>query len=193
MKAVNLLPEKHRPQHTRDLRLAREQPVYFIAQLPPYPRQSCSSSWVRRGNAFDQLRGAKCCYQVDILLLEVRAPVKRTFILENLRSFRLRQNCNFISRMKFQRQRLVRVRREAQPQPAFRRLEFPFELDSRKSDFVPVTPRQSRRFIAQMAMPAQRRSQTNAPLSHERKDVVCRPRLLSDAGTEASEKYPAEK
>src|SRR6266404_9464172 len=95
--------------------------------------------------------------------------------------------------MQFRRQGLIRMRREVQSQPAFRRLELPFERDSRKLNSVSVAPRQSRRFIAEMAMPAQRCSQANAPFLHERKDVVCGSRLPCDPCTEASEKYPAEK
>jgi hypothetical protein len=109
------ISKKHRTQHARDLRVAREQSVHFIAQLPPHPRQPRSRSWHRRGNTLDQLRGTQRRHQVDTLLLEVRSPVKRSFILENLRPLRLRQNCNFISRMQFRRQGLVRMRRKVQP------------------------------------------------------------------------------
>jgi len=61
---------------------------------------------------------------------------------------------DFISRNQFRGQGLIRIRREAQPQPAFHRVELAFELDLRKFDFVPVASRPSRRFIAETAMRA---------------------------------------
>src|SRR5258708_12779946 len=92
------------------------------------------------------------------------------------------------------RQRLsLRARGEAYAQSASRRMQRLFKLDTGKLDFVPVTPRQARGLIAQVAVPSQRRPGRDASLLHQRDHVIRAPRLLRNANAQESKQQPAEK
>jgi len=106
----------------------------------------------------------KVAHQVDILLRQVRASIEGAVILEKLRPLCFCQGCHFVTRMKIRRRRSLRMRREAQAQPASRRVQRVFELDAGKLDFVTITPRQDRWLIGKMAVPPQRRLQGDASL-----------------------------
>src|SRR5260370_30922829 len=93
---------------------------------------------------------------MDVLLRKVTALVERSFISENLRPICFCQDCHFFSRMKFLRPLSIRARREAQSQPAPRRVQRSFHLDTRELDFVSITPAQAGWLVASVAAPPPR-------------------------------------
>ena len=68
-----------------------------------------------------------------------------------------------------------------------------FERDAGELDFVTITLRQSRWFIAKVAVPSQRRPQGEVPLLNERDHVIRSARLFRDANSEESKQHPGER
>src|SRR5260370_34045681 len=87
---------------------------------------------------------------------QVRASVERAYIPEKLRPLCFRQNRYFFSCVKFGQRLSIGTWREAQSQPAPRRLQRAFNLHARKFDFVSITPGEAGLLIATRAMTAQR-------------------------------------
>ena len=77
-------------------------------------------------------------------------------------------------------------------QAASRRVQRVFERDTGEFDFVTITPRQSRWFIAKVAVPSQRRPQREVPLLNERDHVIRSARLFRDANSQESKQHPGE-
>src|SRR5512137_2604455 len=92
---------------------------------------------------------------MDILLLEIGAPVECAIIFVNLRPLCLRDHCHFVSGMQVQRRLLAISRSKAQTHTATRGECLSAILDAREFDFVTVSPGQMRWLIAQAAVPAQ--------------------------------------
>src|SRR5260370_37575274 len=129
---------------------------------------------------------------MDVLLRKVTALVERSFISENLRPICFCKDCHFFSRMKFLRPLSIRARREAQSQPAPRRVQRSFHLDTRELDFVSITPGQAGWLVAQVAVPSQRPPQRKEAPFHKRDHIVCTPRLLCNANSQETKHCPAE-
>jgi hypothetical protein len=132
------------------------------------------------------LRGSESGHKIDILLRKICAPVERAFIPENLRALYFRHDSYFISRMNVGRLRNVGKRRETQAQPASQGMQGLFEFHTGKLDFVSITPWQTCRLIAQVAVPSQRRFQWEASLLKERDHVIRIPRLFRNASSQES-------
>src|SRR5260370_31023790 len=95
--------------------------------------------------------------------------------------------------MKIRRCRSLRMRCEAQAQPSSRGMQSVFELHTGKPDFVSISPRQTRRLIAQVPDPSQRCLQREASLLKKRDYVIGIPRLFPDANCKKPKQYPAKK
>src|SRR5712664_1294889 len=185
--------EKHSSQHASSLRAARKELINLVAQSTSCPREIRPDGWSCQDDSFDQLRRSQRGHQIDVLLREIGASVERAFIPEDLWPPCFRQNCHFVSCMKIRQRLSLRARREAHAQAASRWMQRLFKLDAGKLDFVPVTPRQARWLIPQVAEPSQRRLQRDTSLLHQRDHVIRMPRLFRNANAQESKQQPAEK
>jgi hypothetical protein len=68
-----------------------------------------------------------------------------------------------------------------------------FEREAGELNFVTITLRQSRWFIAKVAVPSQRRPQGEVPLLNERDHVIRSARLFRNANPEESKQHPGER
>src|SRR4029077_15807270 len=67
-----------------------------------------------------------------------------------------------------------------------------FEFDTGKLDFISITPWQTCRLIAKVAVPSQRRFQWQASLLEERDHVIGVPRLFRNASSQEPKQNPAK-